>query len=126
MIGNNENEEPISTNGGVAGGGNRSHTTLLVNQTDKSLYLRDKVGPAYGGTRYIIPANSQLEVAPLQHTFFKMLPYAVEEAGNDSRNETRTIDTNLTIDSDQLADNKKIVISLVDSTYKLELTPRFA
>ena len=95
-----------------------SRTTVLVNDTNKTLHLRDKVGPAYGGTRYTIPANKQIEVSPLQHTFFKMIAYAVEEQENSS------IDTRLTIDSDQLADNKKISITYTGSAYKIQPTPR--
>ena len=99
-----------------------SRATLLVNKTNKTLHLRDKVGAAYGGTRYIIPANSRLEVSPLQHTFFKMLPYAVEEEVNGTTQ--RSVDTKLTIDSDQLADNKEIIITQVASSYKVRFIPR--
>ncbi|MCO5608337.1 hypothetical protein L7F22_062544 [Adiantum nelumboides] len=126
-------------------GGLVSRSTLLVNETDYTLYLRDKVGAAYGGTRYKIPGRSCIEVFPLQHTFFTMIAYAVEQdvdemdkqqssnshhsssngsSTNDSnRPKRKSTDTNLSIDSDQLADNKKITITY-RGKYDLVLSPR--
>lgn len=115
-----------------------SKATLLVNETDKTLYLRDKVGVAYGGTRYKIPGNSSIEVFPLQHTFFTMIAYAVEQdaderdtqqsavgsSNNFTKPKKKSTDTNLSIDSDQLADNKKITITRNGSKYEVALEPR--
>ncbi|KAI5073220.1 hypothetical protein GOP47_0011233 [Adiantum capillus-veneris] len=126
-------------------GGLVSKGTLLVNDTSNTLYLRDKVGAAYGGTRYKIPGKSCIEVFPLQHTFFTMIAYAVERdveemdtqlspnshhsssnvsSNDNNRNKKKSTDTNLSLDSDQLADNKKITITLRGSKYDIELSPR--
>eukprot|EP00250_Pteridium_aquilinum_P017258 c23534_g2_i2 orf=154-537(-) len=126
-----------------------SKATILRNDTDETLFLRDKIGASYGGTRYKILARSQIKVSPLQHTFFKMIAYAVEEGGsveggdqterpssqanneekNSSTNTNETkkkpsTDTNLTIDSDHLADNKQIRITKQNSKYELSFTAR--
>eukprot|EP00250_Pteridium_aquilinum_P017256 c23534_g1_i1 orf=154-591(-) len=114
-------------------GGFLSKTTVLENDTDQTLFLRDKIGASYGGTRYKIPAKSHIQVLPLQHTFFKMIAYAVEESQssdlpdsqpNQEKQHKTSKDTNLTIDSDNLADNKRIRITSNGSKYDIEFSPR--
>lgn len=124
--------------------GSTSETTVLANKTDKTLVLRDKVGAAYGATRYTIPGKSEMKVTTLQHTFFKMLAYAIveedeegassnmvtedqdpaasvtpQELHNKTKKKKKSVDTKLTIDSDQLADYRRIEISSDGSEYKL-------
>lgn len=103
-----------------------SGTTVLGNQTSRVLVLRDMVRVTYGQPRYVIPANGEIKVTSLQHTFHRLFVYAiVEEASINVACANKAIltpvDTRLTIDSDQLAAYKRIVIISTEdgSGYKI-------
>lgn len=116
--------------------GIQSKATGLVNNTkDYELWMRDKLGSVYGCVRYKIPPKSELSVTTQQHTYFQMIVYAIRHSQEGHPSSTsyqqdkplELRDTMLTLDSDDLADLKRIEISYDEQKNSFKIsnsTPR--
>eukprot|EP00249_Psilotum_nudum_P016319 c25764_g1_i1 orf=49-447(-) len=98
----------------------KSKATVLVNKTNKTLVLRDKISVGYGKIRYTLPKNSSTLVSSVSHTFYRMLAYAIEEH-QENGSEVQVTDTKLSVDSEELSDYSKITVYMEDEKYKLDL-----